>query len=198
LKRELDVEPSPTTRALYATLSQMEVSPAVSGPLPPKTHHNLRHPLTSFIGREREIGVVKHLLDSARLLTLSGAGGSGKTRLALQVAFDVLDNYTDGVWWVDLASIAQASLVTPTTATALSIHLVAGRTLVETLIDALQSRRLLLVLDNCEHLIAECASLAHDLLAACPQNPPGDQSRSVRPEWRACLAGAAATFSSEY
>lgn len=169
LKRELDVEPSPTTRALYATLSQMEVSPAVSGPLPPKTHHNLRHPLTSFIGREREISVVKHLLDSARLLTLSGAGGSGKTRLALQVAFDVLDNYTDGVWWVDLASIAQASLVTPTTATALSIHLVAGRTLVETLIDALQSRRLLLVLDNCEHLIAECASLAHDLLAACPQ-----------------------------
>jgi predicted ATPase/DNA-binding SARP family transcriptional activator len=168
LKRELDVEPSPTTRTLYATLSQLEVHPPVSEPLPPKARHNLKHPLTSFIGREREIGAVKHSLDSARLLTLSGAGGSGKTRLALQVAFDVLDNYIDGVWWVDLASIAQASLVTPTVATALSIHLVAGRTLVETLIDALQSRRLLLVLDNCEHLIAECAALAHDLLAACP------------------------------
>ncbi len=169
LKRELDVEPSPTTRALYATLSQWKVSPAASEPVPVKVRHNLRHPLTSFIGREREIGLVKHLLDSARLLTLSGAGGSGKTRLAFQVTFDVLDNYTDGEWWVDLAPIAQASLVTPTVATVLSIHLVAGRPLLETLVDALQSRRLLLVLDNCEHLIAECASLAHHLLAACPQ-----------------------------
>jgi predicted ATPase/class 3 adenylate cyclase len=135
----------------------------------PNLPNNLPRQLTSFIGREKEIGQIKSLLGKTSLLTLTGSGGCGKTRLALQVAADVLDQYPDGVRWVELASLADPSLVPQTVASALGLAEQAGKTLVQTLIDYLKSKRLLLLLDNCEHVLIVCAALSNKLLHACPQ-----------------------------
>jgi predicted ATPase/DNA-binding CsgD family transcriptional regulator len=129
---------------------------------------NLPIQLTRFIGRERETGDVKRLLAETRMLTLTGPGGSGKTRLAAAVAAQVLDGYEDGVTWVDLAAIADESLVAQTVARALGVGEQAGRSMSEALADFLIERRLLLLLDNCEHLIAACARLVSGLLTVCP------------------------------
>jgi predicted ATPase/class 3 adenylate cyclase len=130
--------------------------------------NNLPTQLTSFIGREREMADVKRLLAATRLLTLTGAGGAGKTRLALQVAADVLEAYPDGVWLVELAPISDPSLVPQTIASVFGLHDERGRPLPATLADYLRPKRLLLVLDNCEHLIEACAALVDGLLRACP------------------------------
>jgi predicted ATPase/class 3 adenylate cyclase len=132
-------------------------------------HHNLPVQLTSFIGRERELTEVKRLLTTTRLLTLTGSGGCGKTRLTLQVAADLLEEHPDGVWLVELAALADPALVTQTAAAALGVREEAGRPLIETLVDYLKPKALLLVLDNCEHLLSACAQLAEHLLRACPQ-----------------------------
>jgi len=129
--------------------------------------NNLPAQLSSFIGREAEIIEVKQLLAETRLLTLTGAGGCGKTRLALQVAADLLAEYPDGVWLVELAPASDADLVTQLTAKALRIPEQPRRALMETLVDRLRSKRLLLVLDNCEHLLDACAKLADALLKTC-------------------------------
>jgi predicted ATPase/class 3 adenylate cyclase len=130
--------------------------------------NNLRLQLSSFIGREHAIAEVKESLSRARLVTLTGAGGSGKTRLALKVAAEGLDKYADGVWWVDLGSLADLQLVPQTVASVLSIPEQPGRRLVDTLVDHLHDRTLLLVLDNCEHLLSACAELTDALLRHCP------------------------------
>jgi predicted ATPase/class 3 adenylate cyclase len=130
--------------------------------------NNLPLQLTSFIGRRREIVEINTTLATARLLTLTGAGGSGKTRLALQVGADLLEQYPDGVWLVELATLADPALVPQTVATALRVHEQPGRALIETLVDSLRPKTLLLLLDNCEHLLAACAGLAHALLRTCP------------------------------
>lgn len=130
--------------------------------------HNLPRQLTSFIGREREIVDVRRLLSSTYLLTLTGSGGCGKTRLALEVAAGVLEEYTDGVWLVELASLSDPALVTQTVAMALGVREVPGLPLLSTLLDYLRSKVLLLVLDNCEHLVAACASMTETLLRTCP------------------------------
>jgi non-specific serine/threonine protein kinase len=124
--------------------------------------------LTSFIGRDREVAEIKRLLVSTRLLTLSGSGGCGKTRLALQVATDLTEQFVDGVWWVELAALADADLVPQVVAMALDVREAAGQSFTETLGNYLHSRQALLVLDNCEHLIAACAHLVEALLQACP------------------------------
>ncbi len=129
--------------------------------------NNLPAQLSSFIGREAEIIEIKHLLAETRLLTLTGAGGSGKTRLALQVAADLLAEYPDGVWLAELAPASDADLVTQLTAKALGIPEQSRRALMETLVDRLRSKRLLLVLDNCEHVLDACATLAGALLKTC-------------------------------
>ncbi len=131
--------------------------------------NNLPEQLTSFIGREREMAEVKRLLTSTRLLTLTGMGGTGKTRVSLQVAADVLDTFADGVWFVEFATIADASLVVETVAAALDLRQEADRPLQATLTNYLKDRRLLLILDNCEHVVAACARLAELLLRACPK-----------------------------
>ena len=124
--------------------------------------------MTSFIGREREMQEVKQLLSSTPLLTLVGSGGAGKTRLAVQVGAEVLDNYKDGVWMVEHAALADPALVPQTVATVLGGREEAGRPLLQTIQDYLRVRQLLLLLDNCEHLVGACAHFADTLLKTCP------------------------------
>ncbi|MGH2359457.1 MAG: ATP-binding protein [bacterium] len=140
-------------------------------PAPKSLDHllnNLPQELTSFIGREREMEDVKQLIASTRLLTLVGAGGLGKTRLALQVAADLVDGYPDGVWLVELASRSDAALVPQAVSSELHVREQPGRALTATLVEHLQYKQLVIVLDNCEHLIDACAQLAHTLLSNCP------------------------------
>jgi len=130
--------------------------------------NNLPRQLTSFIGREREMAEVKRLLTTTRLLTLTGSGGCGKTRLALQVAADLVEEFANGVWLVELAALTDPALVPQAVASALGVREEPGRPLLATLSDYLKAKRLLLLLDNCEHLVAACAYLAEALLRACP------------------------------
>ena len=134
----------------------------------PALPNNLPQQPTSFIGRETQIEEVKARLGKSRLLTLVGAGGSGKTRLSLQVAADLLDGQGDGVWLVELAALSDPALVPQAVADVLGVQEQAGKPIQQTLVEALKAKRLLLVLDNCEHLVSACASLASDLLRACP------------------------------
>ncbi len=150
------------------------VYPGLSDDFPPLRsldahRHNLPIQLTSFIGRTREIAEVKRLLGAARLVTLTGSGGAGKTRLALQVAADVVEAYPDGVWLAEFAPIADPILVPKTVASALSVPEQPGRGMTETLAATLRFKHLLLLLDNCEHLLTACADLAATLLRACPK-----------------------------
>lgn len=130
--------------------------------------HNLPVQLTRFIGRRREMADVEERLVQTHLLTLTGAGGSGKTRLALQVGADLLGAYRDGVWLVELASLADPSLVPQGIASVLNLREERNRPVLHTLVDYCKPRQMLLVLDNCEHLIAACATAAEALLRACP------------------------------
>ena len=133
------------------------------------TPNNLPQQISSFVGRGRETAEVKRLLAQSRLLTLVGIGGIGKTRLALQVAADTHDAYPDGVWFVELGSIKDPLLVPSSVAQVLGVRERAGTELAQTLGNHLKSRRLLLLLDNCEHLIDACAALAGALLLAAPE-----------------------------
>jgi predicted ATPase/class 3 adenylate cyclase len=128
--------------------------------------NNLPMHLTSFVGREREKAEIKRLLTTARLLTLTGSGGAGKTRLALAVAAEVVDDFADGVWLVELASLSDPSLVAKAVASVLSVPEQPGRSLSDTLADFLRSKTLMLILDNCEHLITACTTLVDVLTHA--------------------------------
>jgi predicted ATPase/DNA-binding XRE family transcriptional regulator len=130
--------------------------------------HNLPAQLTSFIGREREIAEVSRLLGETRLLTLIGAGGAGKTRLALEAAAGLLSDFEDGIWWVELASLYDPALVPQAVGAALGLRDQASRPMLDQLGDHLRAKRLLLVLDNCEHLITACATCVDTLLRAAP------------------------------
>ena len=126
--------------------------------------NNLPAQLTTFIGRERELADVKRLVQSGRLVTLTGPGGTGKTRLSLQVAAELLESFADGVWLVELATLSDPELLATTVAAALGARATRDRPIEDTLLDYLRSKRLLLLLDNCEHLVAACAQLAERLL----------------------------------
>ncbi|HEX8009450.1 MAG TPA: tetratricopeptide repeat protein [Casimicrobiaceae bacterium] len=132
------------------------------------TPNNLPQQVTSFIDRERELAEVKQRLADARLLTLLGVGGIGKTRLSLQVAADSMDDYPDGVWLVELAPITDPGLVALAVASVVGVREEAGRPVIEALVKYVKDRRLLLILDNCEHLLEACAELAKQLLQAGP------------------------------
>ena len=129
--------------------------------------HNLPNQLTSFIGREKEIQELKGLLAATRLLTLTGAGGCGKTRLALQVTGELLDGFADGCWFVELAPLGDPTLVVQTVANVLAIKEQGSRSLAQAVAERLATKRLLLVLDNAEHLVESCAELVDMLLRRC-------------------------------
>lgn len=130
--------------------------------------NNLPVQLTSFVGREHEIIQVRDLIHRARLLTLTGAGGSGKTRLSVQVAAEIIDEFEKGAWFVGLAPISEPSLVPDAVLKALELREEVGRAPLDMITDFLHAKKLLLILDNCEHVIEACAQLAHRLLTRCP------------------------------
>ena len=132
-------------------------------------HHNLPVQLTSFIGREHELSEIKQLLTTTHLLTLTGPGGTGKTRLSLQLATEVLESFSNGVWLVELAPLANPTLVAQTIAATLGVREQPGRTTLDALMDYVRAKSILLILDNCEHLIEACAQLANTLLRAAPR-----------------------------
>jgi predicted ATPase/DNA-binding winged helix-turn-helix (wHTH) protein len=149
----------------YAFLESRGVDLRGDGP----TTHNLPEPLTSFIGRERETAEVLRLLPSARLLTLTGAGGCGKTRLALEVSRKALDGFRDGVWLVDFTPLSAPDLVPQTVASAFDVRPGPGRSFHQALSDYFRGRHVLLVLDNCEHVISACAGFVEPLLQEAPR-----------------------------
>lgn len=133
------------------------------------THpNNLPQQLTSFIGREKELAEIKEQLTTTRLLSLTGSGGSGKTRLSLQLAADSLELYPDGVWLIELAPLADPTFIPRAVADVLSVRESPGQSTISDLIAALSKKRMLLVLDNCEHVLDASAALADALIRACP------------------------------
>lgn len=148
--------------------------PRLSGEFPalktldnPTLPNNLPLQLTSFIGREKEIGDVIALLQKSSLVTLVGTGGAGKTRLALQVAAEILEEFPDGVWQVELAPVREPDLVARTALQVLGIPDKPGQTLTQALVDGLKAKRLLIVLDNCEHLLPASSQVVSALRRAC-------------------------------
>ena len=135
----------------------------------PALPNNLPAQLATFVGRERELSQVRALVGSSRLVTLTGAGGSGKTRLSLQAAAELLDGSGDGVWLVELAAVTEEDAVAPAICGALGIATQPGRPVPETLLDALATQDVLIVLDNCEHLIGACAKIADAIVRRCPR-----------------------------
>ncbi len=131
--------------------------------------HNLPQPVSRFVGREIELVAVSKLLETSRLVTLTGSGGSGKTRLALQVAAEIFNDFSDGVWLVELESMVDPELVTSALASAFKLREEPGRPLIDTLVNALSHRHMVVVLDNCEHLCVAVAALVDSLLRACPR-----------------------------
>jgi len=129
--------------------------------------NNLPAQLTSFIGREKEIAEIKASLNSARLMTLTGSGGTGKTRLSIEVGIQLLPNFSNGVWMIELAPISDESQIIPTLAQAFGLQDLPFNPLKNLVVDYLRDKKLLLILDNCEHLIAACARLADELLHQC-------------------------------
>lgn len=155
-------------RAL-AQLAVAVTSRAHELPVPPRRHNIPAH-LSELIGRDQDVVALQDCLlqPESALLTLTGAGGCGKTRLALQVAFELVETFADGVWLVDLAPLGDPSLVVEAAAAVLGVRERSGEPILDSLITRLEPRHLLLVLDNCEHLIDASASLVAALLTACP------------------------------
>jgi len=187
LEDELGVPPSEQTEALYARLmsgsaSELVEKPAKTrerrsaeepvaqdGPARIQVNHNLPAVPSSFVGRGQEMAEVQEQLDASRMMTLTGPGGSGKTRLALQVAGSLVDQYSDGVWHVEFGSLAEPELVPQEVASVLGLPETQERTPAQVLLENLRTRHMLLVFDNCEHLIQPCAELVEILLRGCPQ-----------------------------
>jgi predicted ATPase/DNA-binding SARP family transcriptional activator/DNA-binding CsgD family transcriptional regulator len=172
LSGELDAQVSSTTERLreeIAAGSLFPAQPTVALTEEPSDtgKHNLPVPRTSFVGREHGKMEIKRQLTMTGLLTLTGAGGSGKTRLALEVARDLIGAYPDGVWLAELAPLSQGEFVAQSVAEAVGVPGQPGRPPTDTLVDALRTKKMLLVLDNCEHLVEAVGELVASLLGSC-------------------------------
>ncbi|MCX7838060.1 MAG: NB-ARC domain-containing protein [Anaerolineae bacterium] len=165
LRDELNVEPSLETQTLYQWLRQSEARRTSAESL----LTNLPTRWLDFVGRERERAELERLVQRHRLVTLIGAGGCGKTSLAIQVASQLVNAFRDGVWWVNLATLSDEELVASTIAMALGVRESAQQTLENTLADYLRNKHLLLLLDGCDHVVDTCASLVETLLSRCAQ-----------------------------
>jgi predicted ATPase/DNA-binding SARP family transcriptional activator len=170
--QELGIEPSDQTNALYESLKLRrevpDAGPVVRQPEKRRTERtNLPIPLTSFIGREKEVTEVVHLLEQNRLVTLLGSGGVGKTRLAIQASRKLLDSFRDGIWWIDLVGLQDGLLLPGEVARVMNLSENLGQPVTDALVSQLGAREILLILDNCEHLIAACALLVARLLSNC-------------------------------
>jgi predicted ATPase/DNA-binding SARP family transcriptional activator len=170
LRKELGIDPQPETRELYKKIRKREIKPA---PVETKREasapsHNLPLQLSSFIGRQKEQDDITNLLKKKRLVTLLGAGGIGKTRLALEVGHKLLSEYPNGVWYIALDSLSDPALITQTVASIFDIQEDRDRTLLEKLTHLLAAKTALLIFDNCEHLLDACAELVTALLTQCP------------------------------
>ena len=163
LATELGLEPGEELRRLEQAVLRQEV-PAP----PPPARHNLPAPLTSFVGREQDLAQVERLLGEARLVTLTGTGGTGKTRLALEAASRIVGRFPDGVWLAELAGVGDPGLVAVQVMEALGVRQAGDVPVLQALAYRLRSAELLLVLDNCEHLLDACAELAGALLRVSP------------------------------
>ena len=171
--KEFGIEPSEQTKELYKNLKSGKETPGAAPisakPATRETYSNIPTPLTSFIGRENELKEIGKLLSSSRLVTLTGSGGVGKTRLAIQTANDSIKKFKDGVYWVGLVGLSDEHLIPQEIAQSFNLREVSDEPLIETLKTYLKPKDLLLVMDNCEHLIRDCAHYAEQLLAACPK-----------------------------
>jgi predicted ATPase len=176
MRREFEDEPDDDTRRLYQDIltrrlgaeETREAAPAARRAEAPRAAGNLPLQLTSFVGRERELREVDGLLRRHRLLTLTGPGGAGKTRLAIEAAAGGLREMAGGVWLVELAGVTDGALVAPATAAALGVESRSARPSEQAIAAHIGERAMLIVLDNCEHLVAACARVAQTLLTACP------------------------------
>ncbi|HET6866384.1 MAG TPA: BTAD domain-containing putative transcriptional regulator [Solirubrobacteraceae bacterium] len=166
LRQEPSLDLAPTAAFGEATVL------GASRPVPREDRdapHNLPAPVSSFIGRERQLSELRQLLLRTRVTTLTGPGGVGKTRLALELAASMLDGSDDGPWFVDLAPLTDPTLVAAKLAGVLGVPEQPGRSLAESLISSCRNRQLLVILDNCEHVIDEAAKIADQLVRGCPR-----------------------------
>jgi tetratricopeptide (TPR) repeat protein len=166
------ISPQEATTALYQKLraeaGRKPRAPRLSSSPPTITSGSVPSPLTELLGRETALQEIGARLHRNRLVTLTGTGGIGKTRLAIAVAKEVSGVFVGGAWFVDLTALSDGKLIEQTVAAALQLREVAGKSWRQTLQDYLQPKHLLLVLDNCEHLLPECRELVAGLLSACP------------------------------
>jgi non-specific serine/threonine protein kinase len=153
---------------LRAALEVIQSDPSIAPPAP-AAPHNLPLQLTRFIGREREIAEVRPLVSSDRLVTLTGAGGAGKTRLALEVVDSLVGSFQHGVWLIELATLTDPDLIPNLVASTLGLRADASKAMTDVLLEYLRPRQALLVLDNCEHVIDASATLASQILRVCPR-----------------------------
>jgi Bacterial transcriptional activator domain len=164
LAGELGIEPGEELRALEQAVLRQQVPAAA----PRRQRHNLPARLTSFVGREQDLAALDELAGGARLVTVTGAGGAGKTRLAVEFAAAAAGRFGDGAWLAGLAGITDPGLVPAQVMAALGVRQTGEVPAMEALVWRLRPAELLLVLDNCEHLLGACADLAAALLGACP------------------------------
>jgi predicted ATPase/DNA-binding SARP family transcriptional activator len=167
LAERLGVEPGSELRRLHAAILAQDRGLELAAPDPGEPPNNLPGQLATFIGREWELAEIRELSRRARLVTLVGVGGAGKSRLALETARNSLEEFTEGTWLVELASVTQAGLVVPTVAGVLGVREQPGRPMLDVVAEHMRPAKALLVLDNCEHLLDEVAALAQRLLQSC-------------------------------
>lgn len=173
LHRELNAEPDAATTSVFQQVrheARRRTQPqAPPEHIEPRAISKLPHPITSMVGRKQEVEDVRILLTTSRLVTLTGPGGVGKTRLAISIAEEAADDFLDGAFFVDLSPLTDPGHITQAAATVLGLHEQVGHPLLSTLADFLKEKNALILLDNCEHMVEASAAFAYRLVTDCPR-----------------------------